>query len=87
MKALDSHNTSSMQRVFHLKAIGLLSGLGADELLPVADIASETSLAAGETVFEQGAQADKLYLIAEGKVEVVCDGQPIATLGENECCT
>jgi CRP-like cAMP-binding protein len=35
-------------------------------------------LAAGETLFEQGAQGDRFYLIASGEVEVLVDGRPVA---------
>ena len=35
-------------------------------------------LAAGETLFEQGAVGDRFYIIATGEVEVLVDGRPVA---------
>ena len=54
------------------------------ELLPVAEIATPTRVRAGETIVEQGAVGRHLYLIADGRVEVVRDAQPVAELGAGE---
>ena len=74
-----------MARVFQLREVPLFTGLGADELWPVAEITSEVHVAAGGTVFEAGDRGDKLYLISKGRVEVLADGRRIAELGVGEC--
>ena len=40
-------------------------------------------LTAGEDVFEQGRHSDALYLVLEGEVAILKDGQEIARLGKS----
>ena len=89
MPADDDQETSRQDRslalVFQLRGVPLFKGLSADELLPVAKIATEASFEAGETVFEEGAEGEHLYLISSGSVEVLHSGDRIAELGSGEC--
>ena len=54
-----------------LKNIHLFQDLKDDQLSAVAEKCTEVSFAAGDTIFEQGSEADSFYLIVSGKVRVV----------------
>lgn len=61
--------------------LGLLEPLTDDEFDAVARAAKLTFPEGDHTVFEQGAEADRFYILVEGMVEVVRDGELLATLG------
>jgi CRP-like cAMP-binding protein len=81
----ESRRSRPLELVFQLHAIPLFKGLGAEELLPVAGIATHVSHAAGEVIFEEGALGDHLYVTSSGRVEISRGGQRIAELGPGEC--
>lgn len=45
--------------------------------------ATEVSLKAGETIFSVGDEAEELYIIEQGDVEIRLGNRLLATLGEN----
>lgn len=49
------------------------------------DLERERRLEAGEVLFEQGDPADALYLVLEGRIGVVVNGEARASLGVGEC--
>ena len=53
-----------------LKRAVLFDGLEPDDLNRLAGIARETSLATGETLFDQGEESDGLYVIVSGIVRI-----------------
>ncbi|MCB0866514.1 MAG: Crp/Fnr family transcriptional regulator [Solirubrobacterales bacterium] len=72
-----------------LARVPLLSGLEADELERIAQVAVPRSFAKGERVFHEGDESDACYVIREGEVRVTrehSDGRAIAlaTLGPGE---
>ncbi len=75
----------TMETVFLLKAVELFDGLSAQQLVPVANILTEVTYEEDDVVFSQGTDAHALYVIVDGAVEVVKDGEAVATLGRNEC--
>jgi ATP/ADP translocase len=74
-----------MDMVFLLKGVPLFTGLSGEQLLPVADIAHRVTFEKGDIVFEQGHPGLHVYLILDGEVEVIHDGDRVATLGEKQC--
>lgn len=74
-----------MDMVFLLKGVPLFAGLSGEQLLPVADIAHLVTFERGDVVFEQGHPGLHVYLILAGSVEVIHDGDQVATLGEKQC--
>lgn len=50
----------------------------ADQILKDLDSLPKISVAAGETIFEQGTHSDFLVFLVEGSVEVVSDGMIVA---------
>ncbi len=77
--------TDPMDVVFLLKSVPLFAGLSGEQLLPVADIVQRVNFDKGEVVFEQGEPGSHVYLVLEGEVEVLHDGERVATLGQKEC--
>lgn len=61
--------------------LGLLAELADDEFDVVARAAKLGFVPAGSEVFAQGAAADRFFILVDGSVEVVRDGEPLATLG------
>jgi CRP/FNR family transcriptional regulator, cyclic AMP receptor protein len=54
-----------------LKGVELFIGLNDDQLKRLIDISQESTFKAGEVIFNQGSDGDKLYLIRNGQVEVI----------------
>ena len=74
-----------MDMVFLLKSVPLFAGLSGEQLLPVADIVQRVTFERGDVVFEEDQPGLHVYLILEGQVEVIHDGEQVAQLGEKEC--
>ncbi len=71
----------SRQSLFTLPA---LRGLGEAEREHVVGFFRETSLAKGETIYQAGDEADALYLIVAGAVDVVDGKRSVARYGPGE---
>ena len=72
-----------------LSRVELFKGLTEEDCRALAALMSETSLKRGESLFQEGDDGDRLYLIAEGKVKLshmANDGREnlIAVLGPGE---
>lgn len=76
---------TAMGHVLELRASPLFTGLRAEDLIPIAAVAETASFRADESLFEQGDQGDRLYLVTHGAIEVSRDGQVLAQLGEGDC--
>ena len=56
--------------VVFLQGVDLFSHCKAEEILRIAAIASERSVAAGETIYQANAASDALYCVVRGEVEL-----------------
>ena len=71
----------------------VLSRLDDADLKRLLKVGTWETLPVGTTLTEQGQPVDALIYVAMGKVEVVCDGEPVATMstgrfvGEMTCMT
>jgi CRP-like cAMP-binding protein len=74
-----------LDRALALRAAPLFSALGADDLLPIAELSTELSLAAGGRLFAQGELGDSLYVVVAGRVGVERGGARVAEIGAGEC--
>jgi CRP-like cAMP-binding protein len=73
---------STVERVLFLKSVPLFKTIGGEDLAQVAHIADEVYFEGGETLIEQGAPGDCLYVLIDGQVDVVVDGRvKLATVG------
>lgn len=67
-----------------IAACPLFAGLEADGMAAVAQAAVEVEFPAGRTIARQGEIGTGLFIVAEGVVRVVRDGEIIARLGPGE---
>jgi CRP-like cAMP-binding protein len=74
-----------LDRALALRTAPLFSALGADDLLPIAELCTELSLATGAQLFAQGELGDSLYVVVAGRVGVVRAGARVAEIGVGEC--
>lgn len=76
---------SVLARLSSLKEIPLFRGMPSANLLPIADACREISFPAGARIFRQGDPGDTLYVLLDGRVDILRDGAVINTLGAGEC--
>ncbi len=76
---------SVLARLSSLKEIPLFRGMPSANLLPIADACVEVTFPAGATIFHQGDPGDTLYVLLDGRVDILRDGAVINTLGPGEC--
>jgi CRP/FNR family transcriptional regulator, cyclic AMP receptor protein len=67
-----------------LRRVPLFAGLDRKELELLARLAKEQRYEAGATIVKSGASGHGLYIIKEGKVSVVRDGQKVAAMGPGQ---
>jgi len=73
-----------------LRSVEMFSGLTDEQLEKLAHIFTEREYRRDEVLFEQGAEADRLYLVREGFVEVIVEsgespqGKNILNLGPGQ---
>ena len=64
-----------------LRRVPLFAGLDHKELEMVSRLIKEQRYAAGATIVKAGAGGHGLYIIKEGNIEVIRDGQRVASMG------
>lgn len=62
----------------------LFESIGPDELAAVARTATEVDFPAGRVIARQGEVETGFFIVAEGRVRVVRDGETLAVLGPGE---
>jgi CRP/FNR family cyclic AMP-dependent transcriptional regulator len=67
-----------------LRRVPLFAGLDRKELELLAKLAKEQSYEAGATIVKAGASGHGLYIIKQGNVSVVRDGQKVASFGPGQ---
>lgn len=67
-----------------LRRVPLFAGLDKKELDLVCKVVKEQSYPAGATIVKSGAGGHGLYIIKEGRVTVVRDGQSVANFGPGQ---
>ena len=71
--------------LLRLRGIDFFDGLDAKELAAIAAISTEEVYRRAEVIFEQGDMGDHMYILLSGRVEVVRDGELVATLESGDC--
>jgi putative ABC transport system ATP-binding protein len=67
-----------------LKTVDIFKNLTPIELTNVAEKITKRQFVAGDVVFRQGEAGEEFYLISDGTVEVMREGQDVARLGAGE---
>jgi len=67
-----------------LRRVPLFAGLDRKELELLAKLAKEQRYEPGATIVKSGASGHGLYIIKEGNVSVVRDGQKVASMGPGQ---
>lgn len=81
-KDADGDRASRVRRRLEaLQAISMFRYLPYPDLIRVASIAKEISLASGDVVFDEGAPGESLFVILDGHAGVIKSGSEIAQLG------
>lgn len=74
----------TIEKVFILKSINLFSQISEDDLLSLAANIKELEFSAGEEIIKENEIGTSMYVIVNGEVDVISNGQKITTLGEKE---
>ncbi len=74
----------TVHKIELLGRVDLFSGLGAQELLLLAERSEEIVFQPGQTIFKEGAAAEEIYSIITGRVELCREAGQIELLGPAE---
>lgn len=67
-----------------LRSIPLFSGADPADLAALAEVATEAEIPAGRSIVRQGDPGSGLFVVLEGSVRVVRDGEQLAELGPGQ---
>ena len=67
-----------------LRRVPLFAGLDRKELEMLSKLVKEQRYSAGATIVKAGAGGHGLYIIKEGAIEVIRDGQKVASMGPGQ---
>ena len=78
--------TDDMEKIRHLRRLGLMAGLGSDQLREIAQYMQAEKVVAGQTIYCRGTPGVALYLLEQGQVALRMPGldQPVAVIGVGE---
>ncbi|MCC0176857.1 cyclic nucleotide-binding domain-containing protein [Waterburya agarophytonicola K14] len=68
---LDCPVSNSMNRLLLLRNIALFKNLSLDELFQIDEALEQRQVLAGETIYTEGSWGNNLYIIAEGRIQIV----------------
>lgn len=71
-------------RIALLRALDIFRALPVPAIEGVAHVAHEIEVPAGDVVVREGEHGDRFFAIADGELEVTCDGRSVARLGRGE---
>jgi CRP-like cAMP-binding protein len=82
LAAIDAAAAAPVRQLALLRAVPFLSGLPTPTLERLAGSLQPLHVEAGTIIFNQGEEGDRFYLLADGKVDVVVDGNRLATFSD-----
>ncbi len=82
--AIDAAATVPIVEISLLRSMRIFGSLPAPAVEGLAHSLEPVDVPATTVVIRQGDRGDRFYAIADGEVEVVCDGIQVATLGRSE---
>jgi HEAT repeat protein/ATP/ADP translocase len=80
----DGERLETVQRIEHLGRVDLFSGLGAHELLVLAERSQEVVFPPGATIFSEGTPAADIYSVVTGRVELCREAGRVELLGAGD---
>lgn len=80
----DDMNDGALRKLFALEGVEIFAQSDVDDLAAVAALAKEASFKAGERIFSEGDPGDALYVIVEGAVSAVRDGEVVLSFRARE---
>jgi HEAT repeat protein len=80
----DDMNDGTLRKLFALEGVEIFAQSDVDDLAAVAGLAKEASFKAGERIFSEGDPGDALYVIVEGAVSAVREGEVVLTFRARE---
>ena len=73
-----------VEKVIALEGVELLGNLSPEQLARIGTIAHEVRFPPGRVILEPSQPVDGLYVIVDGAVELIRDGDPLAVARQNE---
>ncbi len=75
---------SRVERAALVRAVSVFEDVDPSDIDALAAIATEVEFPAGRTIARQGEVGNGLFVVAAGRVDVVRDGERLATLGPGQ---
>ena len=75
---------TTLDRAIRLQRVELFEELETEALALIASIAERVSLEEGEVLVEEGAELDAIYVVLEGRLEMLRQGAQLFTAGPGE---
>ena len=75
---------NAIEKALTLQKVDVLKRASTDDLVHIANIATEEELGADESIYHEGDAPDALFVITTGEVRLHREDEEIATLGEGE---
>ena len=72
-----------VEKVIALEGVDLLGALAPEQVASIAAVASEVDAAPGSVILEASKPVDALYVVLDGSVELLEDGEVIDTAEQN----
>jgi MFS family permease len=82
--AIDRSAVVPTHRIERLRAVPIFAPLPEATIEQLAGELEEVGVPAGETIFRQGDDGDRFYVVDDGSVEVIADGKPPVELGPGD---
>ena len=85
LRALDTKMRVAGGEVLLLQQVGMLAPLPLATITQLAARSTKEHVTPGTVVLRQGSRGDDFYVIADGRVEVLVDGDEVCELGPTDC--
>jgi len=77
-------NEATLRKLFALEGVEIFAQSDVDDLAAIAALAKEASFAAGQRIFSEGDPGDALYVIVEGTVSAIREGEVVLVFRAKE---